>query len=197
MPDAPNSLAARLRGKSRDVEKAILVWDHYRQSRIASDLEPRWVHAAYDLIRQFLSGQATWDDVRALVQSHELPDGFRERDGRVMHDGWKVGTATWVFMGRAAPGAALALGGGWVAVRRTVPSGLPVRNEARPGWRECWIAYHVEQQMGYTALTANCYEALTLQDLKTALRETCSSCEGTGRVEGIGGREVECLHAPG
>src|SRR5258708_7642066 len=153
MPDTDNSLASRVRAANGPVEKALVVWQHYERSKLRTEFEPKWIHAAYEVVREFLDGRLRWDEAAEFVSSHALADGFQDRAGRVVHDGWKVGTSTWVFMGRAAPGAATALGGGWVAVRRTVPGGLAVRNEVRPGWRACWIAYHLEQQMGFTALT--------------------------------------------
>lgn len=163
-------------------EKAARIWSSYESRKLQSNLEPQWTHPAYEILRQFsLDPVAVAKDslslVKELIQSHELADGFEvaafpnipKSPVRVMHDGWKIGTPTWVFMGRSENQHARALGHDWVAVAREVPEALAKNFDPRLP-RLVWIAYSIKEPMGMTAKTANCVgPALYFEELVSAL----------------------------
>jgi len=158
-------------------DKAKLVWEHYLSRKFPQPqpgvftLEPNWIHAGYELVKKL----AEWDGVGKfpedeehlvieICQSHGLKDGFSvpafpgrpDSPMRIIHDGWKSGTPSWIFMGRAlTPDSAIHLGAGWVAVQRTLPDDLYKMMDPKAAPATLWMAYNVDQQMGLTALTSN------------------------------------------
>ena len=128
-------------------EKARIIWDHYLSRQlppsevsieedrlIKASLEPNWIHYGYSLIKKALDGEKLEPDemnlVDQIIQSHSLKDGYTvaafpgqpKSPMRTIHDGWKAGTPTWIFMGRAlTPESTVHLGNKWVAVQRTLP----------------------------------------------------------------------------
>lgn len=161
-------------------EKANIVWKHYESRKLNSDLEPKWIHAAYEAVNKFVEGTASDEEkqlAKEVVMSHSMKDGhsvpaFPEMPSspmRIIHDGWKSGTPTWVFMGRGiSPDSIQDIGEGWVAVKRTLP--LEFYKDIDPtAPQTLWIAYHRDQQMGTSALTSNCVgPACSLDDLLNA-----------------------------
>ena len=94
--------------------KSNLIWQHYTNRKLNSNLEPKWVHAAYDLVRRYNEDPSSLNKeetsmFKELVYSHEMADGAEVQSFphiprspvRIMHDGWKIGTPTWIFMGRS------------------------------------------------------------------------------------------------
>lgn len=146
-------------------EKAFHIMDFYKSRRIQSSLEPIWIHRAYELVQQYLDDKLEKDNLRNLyeiVNSHCMEDGtevpsFPNRPSspaRIMHEGWKIGTPTWIFMGRNEYGAARDLNKGWVAVKRTVPQKFQKLFDPDIPL-DIWFAYNLNDQMGIGAETAN------------------------------------------
>lgn len=166
-------------------EKAKIVWEHYQSRKLASNLEPNWTHVAYDVVRKLSEKSLTdtEDDYHLameVISSHALPDGFSvaafpgmpSSPMRIIHDGWKSGTPTWIFMGRSFPEAAQDIGGGWVAVSRTLPDELFKMMEKNGAPATLWMAYHRDRQMGSSALTSNCVgPAISFRELMAAVEE--------------------------
>ena len=134
-------------------EKAEMVWNHYLQRKLQTDLEPEWTHPAYDILDNYLKNQVKKEDIRKIVdviKTHEIPDGWEVKSlpnkpqagTRIIHDGWKVGSPTWVFMGRNLhPDATHYLGHDWVATCREVPPDIyELFDPSIPNL--VWIAYH-------------------------------------------------------
>lgn len=156
-------------------EKSNLIWEHYLSRQLKSPLEPHWIHAGYEIIKKY----ADWDGMGQyppdcgadeehlmieICHSHALKDGFSvpafpgqpNSPMRIIHDGWKSGTPSWIFMGRAlTPESAIHLGAGFVAVQRTVPAELYDQMDKKAAPPTLWMAYNLHQQMGLTALTSN------------------------------------------
>lgn len=166
-------------------DKAQLVWDHYLSRQLPSayveggniigTLEPNWIHSGYELIRKFLDNENSSGDQRSLspdelksinqiIESHALNDGVSvpafpgqpKSPMRIIHDGWKAGTPSWIFMGRAlTPESFVHLGAGWVAVQRTIPDEFYAQMDQQAAPATLWMAYNRDKQMGLTALTSN------------------------------------------
>ena len=107
--------------KLRDMCKVLV--ERYEKSRISGVGEPPWVLSPFDMAYGYLSGgldavrdtldvdeDAGSDEVESLLSeslgSMLVEDGYVCRGGgifpdRVIHDGFKIGTTSWVFMGRA------------------------------------------------------------------------------------------------
>lgn len=163
-------------------EKAARIWANYVSRKLHSNLEPEWTHPAYELLRQFSVDPALvpQDNIRLIKEmmaSFEMPDGFEvssfpnvpKSPVRIMHDGWKIGTPTWVFMGRSENQHARALGHDWVAVAREVPEDLAKNFDPRLP-RLVWIAYNTKEPMGLTAISNNCIgPAIYFDELVSAL----------------------------
>jgi hypothetical protein len=139
--------------------KAQKVWQHYESRKRLDDFEPAWTHRAYEMVRQFIDGtlhHELKESVTNIITSHDLADGTIIRCppfNRVMHDGWKVGTPTWIFMGRqdAEPQR---IANGWILLSRQLPDRIAAMFRMPSGTRE-WMAFHPELPMGYTAMTSN------------------------------------------
>lgn len=174
-------LSAAIAAAKTYKDKAQVVWDHYvsRQLPLAEfsypigtlnkgTLEPSWVHFGYALIQKFVSDEKLDADelelVDQIIASHSLKDGHTvpafigqpKSPMRVIHDGWKAGTPTWIFMGRSlTPKSVVYLGSGWVAVQRTIPDEFYKDMDQQAAPPTLWMAYNNDQQMGITALTSN------------------------------------------
>ena len=138
---------------------------------VVGTLEPNWVHFGYALIHKFIFSRVgekldadELELVDQIIASHSLKDGHTvpafpgqpKSPMRIIHDGWKAGTPTWIFMGRAfTPKSAIHLGGGWVAVQRTIPDEFYKDMDKQAAPATLWMAYDANQQMGITALTSN------------------------------------------
>jgi len=142
-------------------------WAFY-QSRVLTgdkgDYEPAWVHPSYQQVKDWLDDPTRFqgedlEEVENLITS--LGDHrVRSQDfigmGRLIHEGWKIGTPSWVFMGRSL-GHVEACNGDLVLCCRGIPPHL--RRYFRPidnCW-DAWIAYSKTDPMGATSFTANCY----------------------------------------
>lgn len=156
-------------------EKAEIIRDFYLSRKLQGDLEPSWVHPSYDLIEKYLNNSLQKKDLYQLAEvlkSHEQPDGkevpqFVNRPGgplRIMHEGWKIGSPTWVFMGRNLhPNAVQYLGNNWVAVCREVPVELyKLFDPSIPNL--VWIAYHRQNSMTFTE-SENCIGPAVFYDV--------------------------------
>lgn len=146
-------------------DKAGHCWEFYISRKLKNDMEPNWTHLAYQAIKEYFDGDMQKKDfVAEIVHSHELADGstvssfpgIPNSPRRVLHDGWKIGTPTWVFMGRNEHGAVTRINEKWVAVKRTIPDQIFKENFSNDLPRDVWIAYNIDKQMGTTASTANC-----------------------------------------
>ena len=148
-----------------DAEK---VWEKYQSRKLNSALEPTWVHAGYELVKKFLDGDKLEPDdlhlVKEMIHSHSLADGtsvaafpnIPKSPQRIIHDGWKAGTPSWIFMGRSlAPENVKYLGERWVAVQRTLPPEFYKLIDKSAAPASLWMAYNLDKQMGITALSSN------------------------------------------
>lgn len=175
------NLFESLQAEEKLEEKARIVCEHYESRVLDNELEPRWMHPAYECVQRLYDGNATEDEKQMaleIISSHSLKDGysvsaFPGMPGspmRIIHDGWKSGTPTWIFMGRSFPDAAKDIGNGWVAVQRSLPPEFYRLIDASAAPPTLWIAYHLDQQMGMSALTANCIgPAMSLPELIEAV----------------------------
>ena len=161
-------------------EKAFLIMEHYKSSRLDNSMEPIWIHRAYEIVQEYLDDKLDKNNVNHfydIVKSHQLPDGtevpsFPNKPNspvRIMHEGWKIGTPTWIFMGRKQSGAVKEFKNGWVVSRRVVPQ--PFQKLFDPSIPlVIYFAYNVRDQMGMSADTANCIgPAMDLNDLHLAI----------------------------
>jgi hypothetical protein len=138
--------------------KALLVNDFYQSRRIDGSLEPLWIHRAYELVKNYIDDTLQQGQIKLfydIIKSHELPDGFEVQSMpnvpnspiRIMHEGWKVGSPTWIFMGRNQPEAAIHVSENWIAVKRTVPSNI-YRHFDQEIPDTIWMAYNTKIQIG-------------------------------------------------
>lgn len=127
------TLSENLRRVKNERAKARLMWEHYVSRQRTDNLEPKWIHPAYKLAREMAEGRRLDpNDItmfRQMIGSHELEDGTivpssNDMPTGVMHDGWRVGTTSWVFMGRKKAANIAGETGeksSWVLVGRTIP----------------------------------------------------------------------------
>jgi hypothetical protein len=161
-------------------------WNFYVSRQLKNDLEPAWVHPIYRLMRDYenLRGQdkafanETIDNLDQIVPALPtlLPNhpnvqviGYSAAptlgERRIIHEGWKFGTPTWVFMARALPDAKVYARGEYVVAGRAIPAEFanavhPMRTSILGPFEpdgKLWIAYSRTDPMGYTAMTANCF----------------------------------------
>lgn len=93
-------------------DKCSYLWEHYCNRKRTDEYEPNWILKPYDLARMYSLGQQINDEdiflLENLLKSHAEPNGaevpvkrgFPKEGTRLMHDGWKAGSSSWLFMGR-------------------------------------------------------------------------------------------------
>jgi hypothetical protein len=164
-------------------EKVAIICDFYKSKRLDNNLEPMWIHRAYEIAQHYLDDKLPKEEMGILhevIRSHLMPDGTEvlsmpnvpKSPIRIMHQGWKIGTPTWIFMGRNEPDAVTDLGKKWVAVKRTVPPDLYKSFDPKiPD--AIWLAYNLEKQFGLDS--KNCIgPALYLNQLVKIVEEQSS-----------------------
>jgi hypothetical protein len=164
--------------------KALLVNDFYQSRRIDSSLEPMWIHGAYEIVKNYIDDTLQKDQIKFfydIIRSHELPDGFEvpsmpnvpSSPIRIMHEGWKIGSPTWIFMGRNQLGASVHVSGDWIAVKRTIPSEIyKLFDPQLPD--TIWMAYNTKIQMGSMNSSQDVGEmgpAMDFEDLVEAIEK--------------------------
>lgn len=116
------------------VEKMV---SYYESTRRTDGLEPTWILSPFDL-----AYERKYDDLAELELPHDLCDDEVIRPFqdpvfglRVLQGGYKIGTASWVFLGRRD--SRVIRGGRWLATARNVPDS--VRNRIPPAefWTLC------------------------------------------------------------
>jgi hypothetical protein len=168
-------------------DKAQIVWNHYLSRQLPENtLEPNWIHLGYELVSKFVKEEKLKNDekeiVNQIVLSHFLKDGYSvpvfpgqpKSPMRIIHDGWKAGSPTWIFMGRALTSdSAISLSEGcegWIAVNRTIPDEFYKDMDQQMAPATLWMAYKKDKQMGITSLTSNVIgPAISLDQLKEAI----------------------------
>lgn len=143
-------------------EKAHLVWNHYLTRTLNHPLEPKWIHSGYELVRDFSHGLIEKSSIiEKIIESHFIPDGTfvssisgrPNTPQRMIHDGWKAGSPSWIFMGRNT-NQILHLGFDWVVIGRTMPENLyHLLNKSAP--RTLWMAYNLSKPFIFDSEKSN------------------------------------------
>lgn len=93
-------------------EQCEIIWRHYLSRKLKNNFEPIWTHTPYKVIEDYLDNKALSQKelflLKEVVKSHRQNDatevpvksGFPKEGTRLMHDCWKAGSFTWIFMGR-------------------------------------------------------------------------------------------------
>lgn len=122
------------------LEKCSFLWDHYVSRQRQDEFEPSWVLKPYLLIKRFLDLEGNADAafseedyfmLNETIKSHlqkdstEVPirTGFPNEASRIMHDCWKAGSFSWLFMGRLETKDVFEHKG-FVVISRTLPDHL-------------------------------------------------------------------------
>lgn len=178
-------LQEQIRSKETFKEQVEILKNFYLSKRMDSPLEPSWVHLSYDLAFRYLDSDHLTDEeiltLHAVVESHSLDDGFPvpafpgvpNSPERIMHEGWKAGTATWVFMGRKLENAHI-LKNRWVAVSRSLPTELFEMLNHDGISDTLWIAYNLDFPFGPEHHQKTCIgPAVFYDDLKKIVLTLC------------------------
>jgi hypothetical protein len=151
-------LSERIENAKDFKEKVQLICNHYEDRRLKNELEPEWIHSGYEIAFRFTKEESLEKNemylLNQIVKSHSLPDGssvhaFPDRPNspmRIIHDGWKAGTPTWIFMGRNSENC-VDLGSNWVAVSRTLPETLYAQLDKNIAPPTLWMAYNKKNKM--------------------------------------------------
>lgn len=142
-------------------EKCQIIWDHYVERQLHSELEPAWIHAGYELIFKAKNEKALTKEeikiVNEIIFTHSCEDGKEipafagkpNSPSRIIHDGWKAGTPSWIFMGRSLEADNVQkINNNYVVVKRTLPSEYyqMLNQDLAPA--TLWMAYNLNKQMG-------------------------------------------------
>jgi len=158
-------IAKKLKEAKNQPEKVEFIWDFYLSRKLSSAHEPAWTHAAYELCLKFLNKDIVIEQLQLLnevIKSHELQDGsevhsFAKKPNspvRIMQDGWKIGSPSWIFMGRNLPDSEVfEIEDGWIGVCRTIEDKYMSNFIGVPNWS--WMAYNLTDQMGMSGETNN------------------------------------------
>lgn len=95
------------------LDKCECMWNHYLDRKRDDEYEPSWVLKPYLILRKYMDDSKSLDEkeffiLNEMLKSHAQPDGtevpvktgFPNEGSRIMHDCWKAGSFTWLFMGR-------------------------------------------------------------------------------------------------
>lgn len=177
------SLQEKISSKETFKEQVEVIKDFYISRKMDSPLEPDWIHLSYNLAFRYLDGEYLTDEeileLNSIVESHSLSDGFSVPSfpgfpylpERIMHEGWKAGTASWVFMGRNVQNTHI-LKGRWVAVSRTLPSDLYSLLDQDEISDTLWCSYHLDKPFGANHSSENCIgPTLFYEDLKIVIND--------------------------
>jgi hypothetical protein len=140
--------------------QSAVLWQHYKDRQLKLEYEPNWVHEGYDLFRRVLDKDKLdhkefWL-AKEIIKSHSLPDGFAvpldkrqpQSEQRIMHDGWKAGSATWIFMGRNLDeNSVVSLSESWIAIKRTLPPEIYSILDPSLAPDTLWMAYNKNKQI--------------------------------------------------
>jgi hypothetical protein len=150
------------------LDKCQVIWDHYLERKLNSNLEPNWVHSGYELILKTLKDEKLSSEeqylVREIVYTHGLPDGtfvpsFPGKPNspmRMIHDGWKSGSSSWIFIGRNIDLENVKyLGEGWVLVQRTLPDEYYQFLDSDQAPPTLFMSYNLDKKMDLTSSTNN------------------------------------------
>lgn len=155
--------------------KAKKLWEFYQSRQRTDECEPTWVLWPYSMMRDY-GGLVAEDKGNAdtMIGNLSISDGtvqeaFPGLPGsplRIIHEGCKIGTPSWVFMGRNLADSVVERKGDLVICGRKVP-----RQYRHSGHAAAWIAYSLNEPMGSTALTSNVFgPCLTRAELEQAIR---------------------------
>lgn len=157
------------------------IWNHYLSRQLKNDLEPNWIHYGYELIYKLLNDVEITEKEKHIandiMKSFSLKDGFSvpsfpsrpQSPSRIIHDGWKAGTATWIFMGRSENPIKY-LGDDWIAVERTLPDDLYKLLDSKLAPPTLVMAYNKNRQMGINNADSNAVgPAIYMDDLIKAI----------------------------
>jgi hypothetical protein len=163
--------------------KCEIIWHHYQDRKLKNEFEPEWTHECYELIfkaiGQKLSQMEYWI-ASEVVKSHSLPDGIavpvnkKQPSGeeRIIHDGWKAGSISWIFMGRSLKAdSVLPLSKNWVAVQRTLPDEIYNLIDTNLAPATLWMAYNTKIPLNILHENKNCVgPSIYLEDLKKCIK---------------------------
>jgi hypothetical protein len=136
--------------------------------------EPNWIHPAFEVGYKIVDDPYYVDSDKGFIldgcyESITLPDGYvceafpglTDSPKRIMEDGFKVGTTSWIFMGRKNP-AYQAVYRDWVILGR---------KWAKDG-AITYMAYHPDKPMGLSAMTGeDIGPTFDLAQIKAAIDE--------------------------
>lgn len=169
-------MSRRKKERAAVYQAARAAWQFHLSRRLTGDLqkyEPNWVHPIYQMAKDYLDyperfqGDDLEDAANTLlaVADHRIVTQEWLGMGRLIHEGWKVGTPTWAFMGRGTGHLSFAPGNADLVVCcRVIPPELRGYFPDTGGCWEVWIAYSKSEPLGATALTANCYGPCECKD---------------------------------
>lgn len=167
----------------------------YESRRLTGDkakYEPDWIHPGEEDFALYVQGKVTDKEMLACIE--ERLDGLKgwQRPSffmhplfgpRIVHEAFKVGSPSWVFLGRNLPSTRLEMfGDEHVICGRATPD--EVRLVARKHGLEVlvdqtWIGYSKTDRMGDTAMTANVYGPCnSLAELIADLKEDRKTLRG-------------------
>lgn len=156
------SFAKQLKS-AKAAKKPQMVRDWYAQRRLADEREPDWILDGFEEPRE------------ETITSLEVEDGTRYSYlglPRVVHDGCKVGSCSWVFLGRATSKKCYRLTDDLVVCSRMVPLSIGQHQQT------CWIAYSLTDQIGGTAMLSNCFgPCMSEQELLSVIEEDLKEVE--------------------
>jgi hypothetical protein len=156
-----------------------MVWEHYLSRKRQDNLEPSWILRPYTIIKRYLDNPSdSYDDeerfiLSETIKSHlqedgtEVPvkTGFPNEGSRIMHDCWKAGSFTWVFMGRVDSKDAL-VKGDYVIIDRTLPDNLYDMIDKDMAPQTLYAAYHISDE------SKNIGPGVYLTDILKKIEET-------------------------
>jgi len=132
------------------------IWKIYCDRVIENDLEPKWILKDFSLILRFIEKENLDPNelkkVKKMVESYDLPDGTEvsafpqmpNSPKRIIHDGCKAGSFTWVFMGRSIANT-FKYKDQWAISKREIPEEFYSLLDQEYAPKTLWIAYNLNE----------------------------------------------------
>lgn len=160
-----------------------IIWQHYEDRKLKNNFEPEWTHECYYLMQKAINHKLNdlefWI-ASEVVKSHSLADGTsvpvnkKQPNGeeRIIHDGWKAGSISWIFMGRSLSSESIVpLSDNWIAVQRTLPDDIYALIDDTLAPATLWMAYNTKLPFNILSEKKNCIgPSIYFEDLQKCIK---------------------------
>lgn len=161
------------------LDKCNYIWDHYSNRKRNDEFEPSWILKPYAILKKYIDEPKSLNEkelfiLNEMFKSHAQQDGtevpvktgFPNEGSRIMHDCWKAGSFTWIFMARKHSNDISFFENEYVFVSRKLPDQLyDLIDKDIFAPQTLFAAYHIFDE------SKNLGPAVSYDDLRQEIKE--------------------------